>query len=418
MNLKFSFVFIFASLFLLNICSGQNPGNNEPDPKKYISDEIIVKFSGSTAAKAIELTCNELGATDIRSGYGGHYHVLKIKDGTVEETLKRCKKNKEIEYAEPNHIYYINMVPNDEFYAFQWHLHMVNLEEAWEESTGDGITIALIDTGVDPDGIDGFGSRLIRGMDFINRINHSRDDNGHGTHLAGTLAQETNNGTGVSGVAPDATILAIKAFDKNGSSRTDNVVDSVRWAVENGARVINLSFGGAPFNETFETAINEGIEQGVVFVAAAGNGSQPQITFPAAYEGVISVGAVQQDKKLAPYSNHGPDLDVVAPGGNVFKDQNNDNNADGILQETLFTDILKSTNPIRNYYFLDGTSMAAPHVSGVIALLMSKYPRLGPSIIRRIIRSSADDLGEPGRDDTFGWGLVNASNALRFLENR
>ena len=353
---------------------------------------------------------------DVRTGYGEHYHVLKIKDGTVEDVLKKCKKYKEIEYGEPNHIYRINMVPNDEFFSFQWHLHMINLEKAWDVSTGDGVTIALIDTGVAPDGIDGFGSRLIRGMDFINRINRSRDDNGHGTHLAGTLAQETNNSTGVSGVAPGATILAIKALNKNGSGRTDTIVDAVRWAVENGAQVINMSLGGASFNETFETAINEGLELGVVFVAAAGNGGRPQITFPAAYEGVISVGAIQQDKELAPYSNHGPDLDVVAPGGNVSKDQNNDNNSDGVLQETLFTDVLKSPDPIWNYYFLNGTSMAAPHVSGVIALLLSKYPRLTPDMVRNIIRRSADDLGEPGRDDIFGWGMVNASKALRFME--
>ncbi len=375
-------IFISFSLFASYISFGQTIRSGDPEKEKYVSNEILIKFKGGIAEKAKERIYKALGVTSVRNGYKDRYHVLTIKNGKVEEVIEKCKKFKEIKYAEPNHIYHLNMKPDDEFYPFQWHLPMINIEDAWDISIGEGVKVAVIDSGVNPNGNDGFGTRLIQGRDFVKTGNRSKDDNGHGTHVAGTLAQETNNGNGVSGVAPGATILAIKAFNKFGASPADSVVDSVRWAMERNVQVINMSFGGSPFNETLQTAINEALDQEIVLVAAAGNGGIPEISFPAAYDGVISVGAVQFDKKRASYSNHGPNLDIVAPGGNIEKDQNDDNNSDGVLQETLFTDVLKSPDPIWNYYFLDGTSMATPHVSGIVALLLSQNPDLTPSEVR------------------------------------
>ncbi len=407
---------LVVSLHLHDASFGQQFSDTEEEREEYVSNEIIVKFRDGISEKEREHVYKSLKVTEFKSGYGEHYHVLKIEDGKVLEMLKKCRKFKEIEYAEPNHMYYINAIPNDEFYSFQWHLPLIHLEEAWEISTGSGVTIAVIDTGVEPNGIDGFGKRLVLGRNFITRRDDSIDDNGHGTHVSGTIAQETNNGVGVAGVAPDATILAIKSFNEFGGSTTDSAVDGIRWATDNGAQVINMSFGGAPFSETMQRAVNEALRKNIVLVAASGNNGQPQISFPAAYEGVISVGAIQLDKGIAPFSNHGPDLDIVAPGGNTSKDQNDDNNSDGVLQETLFTDLLKSKEPIWNYYFLEGTSFSAPHVSGVAALILSLNPDFTPDEVRDILINTAEDLGEPGRDDKFGWGLVNAVEAVKSVK--
>ncbi len=332
---------LVVSLHINYTCFSQQFSDNEEKRDEYVSNEIIVKFRDGISEKEREHVYKSLKVTKFRSGYGEHYHVLTIEEGKVLEMLKKCSKFKEIEYAEPNHRYYINAVPDDEFYSFQWHFPLIHLEEAWEISTGSGVTIAVIDTGVEPNGIDGFGKRLIFGRNFITRRDDSTDDNGHGTHVLGTIAQETNNGVGVAGVAPDATILAIKSFDKHGGGNTDDIVDSIRWATDNGAKIINMSFGGSPFSETMQRAINEALNKGIVLVAAAGNSGRPQIDFPAAYEGVISVGAIQMDKELAPFPSHGPEMDIVAPGGNITKDQDDDNNADGVLQETLFYGSIK-----------------------------------------------------------------------------
>ena len=230
-----------------------------------------------------------LGVIDERIGYGNHYQVITIKQGKVKEALKECLKFKQIQYAEPNHIYRIKMRPDDEFYSYQWHFPLINIEEAWDISTGEGVKVAVIDTGVNPDGKDGFGTRLIHGRDFVKIGNRSMDDNGHGTGVAGTIAQETNNGVGLSGVAPGATILAIKALDESGLSSTDVLADSIRWAITRNVQVINMSFAG-PFSKILQTAVNEALEQGVVLVAATGNSGLGKVSFPAAYEAVISVG--------------------------------------------------------------------------------------------------------------------------------
>lgn len=410
----------FITLFILSfqyLCAAQQIRDKNIKKEKYVPDEIIVKFKDGVSQKERERVYKLLNAVKIREGYKAHYHVLTIGKGKVIEFLKKCEKYNEIEYAEPNHLYYTNAAPNDEFYSYQWHFPLIHHKEALEFSTGEGVTVAVIDTGVAPNGPDGFGSRLILGKNFVKRNSDPIDDNGHGTHVAGTIAQETNNGIGVAGVAPNATILVIKVLNEFASGPADQVADGIRWATDNAANVINLSLGGSEFNKTMFRAVNYALKHNVVLVAAAGNAGIPVVSFPAGYEGVIAVGAVQFDKKRADYSNGGPDIDVMAPGGNTFKDQNDDNNSDGVLQETLFTDVLKGPGSIWNYYFLNGTSMATPHVSGIAALLLSLNPSLTPDQIRTIITETAEDIGEPGFDNETGWGLVNAEDAVKSVIN-
>jgi subtilisin family serine protease len=246
----------------------------------------------------------------------------------------------------------------------------------------------------------------VGGWDFINSDAHPNDDNGHGTHVSGTIAQTTNNGFGVAGVAFETAIMPVKVLNAAGTGSLDMLAEGIRYAVDNGADVISLSLGG-PGSAALESAVAYAYNNGVVVVAASGN-ENAAVGYPAAYDDyVIAVGATQYDEARAPYSNYGSSLDIVAPGGNILLDQNFDEFADGVLQNTF------GDTPVDwAYWFYQGTSMATPHVSGVAALLLARDVTLTPDEIRDVLQSTADDLGVAGRDNTFGYGLVNAEAAL------
>ncbi len=248
----------------------------------------------------------------------------------------------------------------------------------------------------------------VNGWDFINSDGHANDDRGHGTHVAGTIAQSTNNNLGVAGVAFGATIMPIKVLGSDGSGSFAQVADGIDYAVANGAHVISMSLGASVGSTVIENAVANAFNSGVTVVAACGNAGSSDCDFPGAYNSyVIAVGATQYNEAKTSYSSFGPSLDIMAPGGNTGVDQNSDGFADGVLQNTF------SDTPVDfAYWFFQGTSMATPHISGVAALLLAKDASLTPSQIRTAIESTADDLGTVGRDDTFGWGLVNAKAAL------
>ncbi len=248
----------------------------------------------------------------------------------------------------------------------------------------------------------------VNGWDFINSDGHPNDDDGHGTHVAGTVAQTTNNSLGVAGVAFNTTIMPIKVLSAAGSGSFAQVADGINYAVANGADIVSMSLGASVGAAVIENAVANAFNNEVVVVAACGNSGTSDCDFPAAYNSyVIAVGATQYDETKAPYSSFGPSLDVVAPGGNTGVDQNSDGFTDGVLQNTF------SDTPVDfAYWFFEGTSMATPHVSGLAALLLAKDANLTPTQVRNAIESTADDLGTTGRDNTFGWGLINAKDAL------
>jgi len=246
------------------------------------------------------------------------------------------------------------------------------------------------------------------GWDFINSDANANDDASHGTHVAGTIAQSTNNSLGVAGVAFNATIMPIKVLGADGSGSFAQVAEGINFAVANGAKIINMSLGASVGGQIIENAVANAFNSGVTVVAACGNAGTSDCDFPAAYNSyVIAVGATQYDETKASYSSFGQSVDIVAPGGNTGVDQNGDGFVDGVLQNTF------SDTPVDfAYWFFQGTSMATPHISGVAALLLAKDESLTPTQIRTALESTADDLGTAGRDDTFGWGLVNAKAAL------
>jgi serine protease len=306
------------------------------------------------------------------------------------------------------------MTPNDPYFSYQWHFDNptyggIRLKEAWDIANGQGVTVSVVDSGIRK-GSDLQNTCFVNVWDFVGNDGDPTDENGHGTHVAGTIAQSTNNNLGVAGVAYKSCLMAVRVLDTSGAGTYANVAAGIRWAADNGAKVINLSLGGEAESQTLRDAVAYAYQKGVTVVAACGNDNKPNCLYPAAYDDyVIAVGATQYDETKAPYSNYGPSLDLVAPGGNTSVDQNNDGYGDGVLQQTF----KKSGLTISwGYYFYQGTSMAAPHVSGVAALLISAGKANTPNQVRNILQQTAEDKGTPGRDDVYGWGLVNAAAAL------
>jgi serine protease len=304
-------------------------------------------------------------------------------------------------YAELDQVRHASAV-NDPLRSYQWSLDKVGADAAWLKSTGVGAIVAVIDTGVAVSTVDGITS-LLAGWDYVNNDANPTDDNGHGTHVANTIGEKTNNGVGCAGLAYGASILPIKALDAAGSGFTSNVILGVDYAVQHGADVINMSLGASTSSTSEASAMLAAYNAGVFVVAASGNATANSVDYPAAYPGVVSVGATGFSNTRAPYSNIGAGLDLVAPGGDTSVDANGDGYGDGILQETR-------ASGVWNYYFYQGTSMATPHVAAAAALIMAK----GATNLEAesTLKSTALDLGAAGVDTTYGSGLIQADKAL------
>ncbi|MBU0943748.1 MAG: S8 family serine peptidase [Proteobacteria bacterium] len=297
---------------------------------------------------------------------------------------------------------------DDTYYGRQWNFPMVQSGAAWELATGENVSVAVLDTGLRREGSsDGISCVDIRsGSNIINNTDDPLDGNGHGTHVSGTIAQRTDNSTGVAGLAHDACIMPVKVLGDDGGGSTATIAEGLYFAVEKGAKVINMSLGlKAKFTITSDPFVDPALEyayaNGVTVVCASGNDSwQENVSYPAIYPTTIAVGAVGADESIASYSNGGIGLDLVAPGGG---DEDS-----GILQETF------SQVSGWGYYGYKGTSMATPHVVSVAALLYAQDDTVTPDMVRTALTGSAKDLGPVGYDRTYGSGLVQAYAALNY----
>jgi len=314
--------------------------------------------------------------------------------------------------------------PNDPGFPRQWNLPLIQVPEAWSVSRGAGATVAVLDTGVAFEDFERYqrapdlaGTKFVPGRDVIDGDDHPNDDidplaasrPAHGTHSAGILAQTTDNGLGQAAVAPDAAIMPVRVLDPNGSGTDDQIAAGLVFAVDHGAQVVNMSFDSPMDRPMTRAAVAYAASKGITMVAAAGNTGRSPVGFPAAYPEVIAVGAVRVDRTRPAYSSFGAlgDVDLVAPGGDLSVDQNGDGTPDGILAESM----VYSTNGFGDL-LVEGTSAAAPHVSGVAALLIGSGLATTPEQVRRALESSAVDLGPPGPDPFYGAGLVQARSAL------
>jgi serine protease len=327
-------------------------------------------------------------------------------NGVIDEAIAAFEGLPDVLYAEPVFHVGASSVPNDTYFGYQWHLSTLGLSTAWDTVDGTGVIVAVVDTGVSGGGFDGFGE-LLPGYDFVDNDEDASDENGHGTHVAGTIAQATNNGVGAAGTAPGASILPVRVLDANGSGTSIGVAQGIYWAVDNGADIINLSLGMNGYSAIIDEACAYAAENGVLVVAAAGNdGFSAYVSYPAALGSTLGVGATDLNGVVTYYSNRGEEVDISAPGGDLSVDADGDGLVDGVIQETVISGAFA-------YYLFSGTSMAAPHVAGVAALLHANGLTDRADLIDALT-SSADDQGDAGHDTSYGYGIVDPVAALDY----
>ncbi len=269
-----------------------------------------------------------------------------------------------------------------------WGVRQIKAPPVWKRSFGQQVKIGVVDTGVDfshPD----LNIALGRGINLLNRLAPPFDDNGHGTHIIGTIAAANRSG-GITGVAPRASIYPIKAFDHNGSAYVSDIIQAIDWCVANRMDIINMSFGMKHKSQSLLGAVQRAYRSGIIIVASSGNdGKTSTIDYPARYSQTISVGATTKSKQIASFSNRSRQIDVFAPGEHIY-----------------------STWLRGKYNELSGTSMATSHVTGAIALVLALKPGIGPAAMKRIIQRTTTPMGAsfPSK------GVVNALRMVRFMQ--
>jgi subtilisin family serine protease len=294
----------------------------------------------------------------------------------------------------------------DPLRSLQWGLDHPEFPAAWSETTGAGVTVAVLDTGVDATHED-LAGQVLPGYDAITgRPGGGYDPHGHGTHVAGTIAARLGNGLGVAGAAPGAAILPVRVLGADGSGRSSDIAEGMVWAVDHGADVINLSLGGPNTTVAEAQALGYAESMGVLVVAAAGNeaqsGNRPH--YPAAHPDVVAVAAVTPDRQRAAFSNVGAYVDLAAPGTAVVAPC-----------PTTAAGCAADRSLPSGYARRSGTSMATPHAAAAAALLLAARPGLSPRDLRSHLQASAVDLGQPGKDPETGAGLINPVRALHAL---
>ncbi|WP_188647844.1 S8 family peptidase [Marinithermofilum abyssi] len=355
---------------------------------KYVPDELVVKFKSDTSTTAKSSLHSQENAKVVSRNSDLGFEVIKLKDQSVQEAMKAYRNNPHVEYAEPNYIVKANWTPNDPaFSSQQYGPQKVQAPAAWDITRGSSsVRIAIVDTGVQYNHPD-LSGKVIKGYDFVNNDWDPMDGNGHGTHCAGIAAAVTNNSTGIAGMAPNASIYAVRVLDNNGSGTLTDVADGITHAADNNSKVISLSLGATTGASYLQNAVNYAWNKGAVVVAAAGNSGTSAPNYPAYYSNAIAVGSTDSSDNKSYFSNWGTWVDVAAPGSSIY-----------------------STYPTNTYATLSGTSMATPHVAGLAGLLASQGR--SNSNIRAAIENTAD--ATPGTGTYWRFGRINAYDAVRY----
>jgi thermitase len=359
-------------------------------PADSAIDQVLVKFdealSEQQRSQYLELNNARLLSEIPELGVS----VLAVPIGQAVTVAAELNALPGVVYAEPNYpVSAFDLIPDDPGWPNQYNMRAIHAPQGWTWTTGaTWVTIAILDTGVELSHPDLF-VKILPGYDFVNRDDIAQDDNGHGTHVAAIAAASTNNGVGMAGVDPGANIMPVKVLDAFGNGTNANVAAGITWATDQGAQVINLSLGGSFPSSVLEDAVNYAYERGVIMVAAAGNSGVGSVLYPAAYPAVIAVAATDNSNNRANFSNFGAEVDVAAPGANIY-----------------------SAYPGGGYGYRSGTSMAAPHVAGLAAILRG-IPGNGPLRVVTIIESTCLDLGAPGWDAYYGFGLIQMDAAIQ-----
>jgi len=342
-------------------------------------------------AKAIDIIAESRGSLVNTVSIGSEVIALvaDIPLGAVSSFVEQMEVNNLARYLEPNMKYQIQLAPNDPHWNLQWGPQKIEADLAWDTTTGDSsVLVAVVDTGVDYDHPDLAQNYVTGGEDWVTPDDDPMDDHGHGTHCAGIIAAGLNNGIGIAGLA-NVSIMAEKVLTSGGWGYWDWIANGVIHATDQGAKIISMSLGGYESSSVIYDAVKYAYDAGVLIVAAAGNEGTSDELYPAAYEEVIAVTATDQYDNPAYFTNFGDWVEVAAPGVDIYS--------------TVWDD---------SYTYMDGTSMATPHVSGTAALIWSQFPNMSREWVRAQLRFTADDLGDPGFDEYYGYGRINARKAV------
>ncbi|MBD2869503.1 S8 family peptidase [Paenibacillus arenilitoris] len=369
-------------------------GEDNGNASHYHTRDVVVHFAKPMNASELEQVKKQINAESMKQI--GDTFVFRSKNMETEQLMQYFKQAWQTEYTEPHYLYMTNaeaqpIVPNDALYSeYQWNLPSVEAEKGWSVSKGnEEVIVAVLDTGVQSNHPDLKG-KLAEGINLIDETLEPDDDVGHGTHVSGIIGATVNNGEGVAGVSWYNKIMPVKVLDSSGAGSTYSVAQGIIWAVDHGAKVINMSLGNYAEADFLHDAIKYAYERDVVMIAASGNDNTDRPGYPAAYPEVFAVAATDSNKDKASFSNYGDYIDVAAPG-------------DGIA----------STYPGSQYAALSGTSMASPHVAALAGLIRSVNPELSNVEVMEIMRKSAADIGEEGKDIYFGYGEIDVEQALQ-----
>ncbi|MVO99408.1 S8 family peptidase [Paenibacillus lutrae] len=390
----------------------------------YERHDVVVQFHRALNDSDLSRIRLDTGATKIKQI--GDTYIITARSLEARQLMDYFRKRTDVRFVEPHYIYESNdlsrgtkplgwffdwwpgnksdrsqkrheaapepdVIPNDALFSkYQWNLPITDTLRGWNVNKGNqDITVAVIDTGVDLDHEDLKG-QLVEGFNAIDSAGKPADDVGHGTHVAGIIGAQVNNGLGVAGMTWYNKIMPVKVLDNSGVGSTYAVAQGIIWATDHGAKVINMSLGNYASSDFLHEAIKYAYNKDVVLIAASGNDNTERPGYPAAYPEVFAVGATDSGNKRAPFSNYGDYIDAAAPGVSIA-----------------------STYPSNQYAALSGTSMACPHVTALAALLRSANPSLKNTEIMDIMRQTAQDLGSEGRDNDFGYGLIDVERAIQ-----
>lgn len=382
-----------------------------------VPGEIVIKYKAGLAAQSRQQVSAQFQLQTLSNIGHPEMGIELVKtqnESQTQQVLDQLNRNPNVLYAEPNYVIRLSpeqvgpqiavpqarpknpTSPNDPMFAEQYAHKVSNSLAGWKISQGSPkVTIAIVDTGVDlkhPD----LAAKIIPGRDIVDNDDQAMDGHGHGTHCAGIAAAITNNQVGVAGFAPNVQIMPVRVLDDRGSGTSADVANGIIWAADHGAQVISMSLGGSGNPKVKSDAVQYALDHDSVLVAAMGNRGDGSQTFPAAQEGVISVGATDSADKRASFSQYGTWIDISAPGVDIL---------------STFPGYSNNMNR-KDYGSISGTSMATPAVAGVVALIRSVFPEMNREQVRAQLIQGTDDLGEPGYDIYYGYGRINVAKAL------